>query len=210
MKRCPWQTTNEIYLRYHDEEWGTPVHDEKKHFEFLVLESAQAGLSWSTILMKRENYRKAYDQFNPVKVSKYDDRKIRELLSNAGIVRNRRKIEASINNAKCFLDVQKEFGSFDRYIWGFVNNKPIIHRLKKMSETPSRTSLSDEISKDLIRRGFRFVGSTIIYAHLQAIGIVNDHLTTCFRYKELCSPSPSPLPPAYRQAGEGRGMPACR
>jgi len=187
MNRCPWRTTNEIYLRYHDEEWGTPVHDENRHFEFLVLESAQAGLSWSTILMKRENYRKAYDQFDPVKVSKYNDQKIRKLLSNAGIVRNRRKIEASINNAKCFLAIQKEFGSFDRYIWGFVNDKPIINRWKKISEIPARTSLSDQISKDLIYRGFRFVGSTIIYAHLQATGIVNDHIVTCFRYKELCS-----------------------
>jgi len=187
VKRCPWCITNEIYLRYHDEEWGTPVHDEKKHFEFLVLESAQAGLSWSTILMKRENYRKAYVQFDPLKVSKYNEQKIRKLLSNAGIVRNRRKIEASINNAKCFLAIQKEFGSFDRYIWGFVNNKPISNRWKKISEIPARTSLSDQISKDLIRRGFRFVGSTIIYAHLQATGIVNDHIVTCFRYKELCS-----------------------
>ncbi|MBM4309202.1 MAG: DNA-3-methyladenine glycosylase I [Deltaproteobacteria bacterium] len=187
MKRCPWPTTNEIYLRYHDEEWGAPVHDEKKHFEFLVLESAQAGLNWSIILMKRENYRKAYDQFDPVKVSKYNERKIRELLSNPGIVRNRRKIEASINNAKCFLAIQKEFGSFDRYIWGFVNNRPVNNRLKKISEMPARTPLSDQISKDLIQRGFRFVGSTILYAHLQATGIVNDHLVSCFRYKELCS-----------------------
>ncbi len=187
VKRCPWPTTNEIYLRYHDEEWGTPVHDEKKHFEFLVLESAQAGLSWSTILMKRENYRKAYDHFDPVKVSKYDERKIKELLANPGIVRNRRKIEASINNAGCFLAVQKEFGSFDRYIWGFVNHTPIINRWKRLSQMPAKTPLSDRISKDLIRRGFRFVGSTILYAHLQATGIVNDHLITCFRYKELCS-----------------------
>jgi len=152
-----------------------------------VLESAQAGLSWSTILMNRENYRKAYDQFDPVKVSKYNDQKITKLLSNAGIVRNRKKIEASINNAKCFLAIQKEFGRFDRYIWGFVNDKPIINRWKKISEIPARTSLSDQISKDLIHRGFRFIGSTIIYAHLQATGIVNDHIVTCFRYKELCS-----------------------
>ena len=187
MNRCPWLTTNEIYLRYHDEEWGTPVHDDHKHFEFLVLESAQAGLSWSTILMKRDNYRKAYHHFDPVKVSKYNDHKIGQLLSNTGIVRNRRKIEASINNAKCFLDIQKEFGSFDKYIWGFVNYKPIINRWKEISQIPAKTSLSDQISKDLINRGFRFVGSTIIYAHLQAIGIVNDHIVTCFRYKELCT-----------------------
>jgi len=187
MKRCPWPTTNETYLRYHDEEWGTPVHDERKHFEFLVLESAQAGLSWSTILMKRENYRKAYSQFDPVKVSKYNEQKIKKLLANPGIVRNRKKIEASIHNAKCFLAIQKEFGSFDRYIWGFVNNRPVNNRLKKMSEMPAKTPLSDQISKDLIQRGFRFVGSTIIYAHLQATGLVNDHLVSCFRYKELCS-----------------------
>ena len=205
MIRCPWQTTNEIYLRYHDEEWGTPVHDENRHFEFLVLESAQAGLSWFTILMKRENYRKAYDHFDPVKVSKYNDQKIRKLLSNAGIVRNRKKIEASINNAKCFLAIQKEFGSFDRYIWGFVNDKPIINRLEKISEIPARTLLSDQISKDLIHRGFRFVGSTIIYAHLQATGIVNDHIITCFRYKELYAPHP-PLSPLGRGEGEGRKM----
>ena len=187
MNRCPWPTTNEIYLRYHDKEWGTPVHDDHRHFEFLVLESAQAGLSWSTILMKRDHYRKAYDHFDPVKVSKYNDQKIEQLLSNTGIVRNRRKIEASINNAKCFLAIQKEFGSFDQYIWGFVNYKPIINRWKNISEIPAKTSLSDQISKDLINRGFRFVGSTILYAHLQAIGIVNDHIVTCFRYKELCS-----------------------
>jgi DNA-3-methyladenine glycosylase I len=187
MKRCPWGTTNETYIRYHDEEWGTPVHEENKHFEFLVLESAQAGLSWSTILMKRENYRKAYDHFDPVRVSTYNDRKVNQLLSNAGIVRNRRKIETSINNAKCFLAVQKEFGSFDRYIWSFVNDRPIMNRWGKISEIPARTPLSDQISRDLIHRGFKFVGSTIVYAHLQATGIVNDHIVTCFRYRELSS-----------------------
>lgn len=186
MKRCPWLTTNEIYIKYHDEEWGTPVHDDHKHFEFLVLESAQAGLSWSTILMKRENYRKAYDHFDPVKVSKYRDHKIGQLLSNAGIVRNRKKIEASIQNAKCFLAIQKEFGSFDHYIWGFVHDKPIINRWKEISQIPPKTPLSDHISKDLMKRGFKFVGSTILYAHLQATGIVNDHIVSCFRYQELC------------------------
>lgn len=195
MKRCPWGTTNETYIRYHDEEWGTPVHEENKHFEFLVLESAQAGLSWSTILMKRENYRKAYDHFDPVRVSTYNDRKVNQLLSNAGIVRNRRKIETSINNAKCFLAVQKEFGSFDRYIWSFVNDRPIMNRWGKISEIPARTPLSDQISRDLIHRGFKFVGSTIVYAHLQATGIVNDHIVTCFRYRELSSEY-------YRNRGE--------
>lgn len=185
MKRCPWGTTNETYIRYHDEEWGVPVHEENKHFEFLVLESAQAGLSWSTILMKREHYRKAYDHFNPVRVSTYNGRKVNQLLSNPGIVRNRRKIEASINNARCFLAVQKEFGSFDRYIWSFVDDRPVMNRWKQISEIPARTPLSDQISRDLIHRGFKFVGSTIVYAHLQATGIVNDHLVTCFRYREL-------------------------
>ena len=187
MNRCPWPTTNDLYLKYHDEEWGTPIHDDTKHFEFLVLESAQAGLSWLTILKKRENYRKAYSYFDPAKVSKFNDKKIQQLLSNSGIIRNRRKIEASINNAKCFLSVQKEFVSFDNYLWSFVNNRPVINRWKVLSEIPATTPLSNQISKDLIKRGFCFIGSTIIYSHLQAIGIVNDHLVTCFRYKELYS-----------------------
>lgn len=181
MKRCDWCGTDELYIRYHDEEWGAPVHDERKHFEFLVLESAQAGLSWITILKKRENYRKAYDSFDPEKVACYDEEKINELLENSGIVRNRRKIEASIGNAKKFLEIQKEFGSFDRYIWGFVNGKPIINSYKTVSEVPATSELSDVISKDLKKRGFRFLGSTIIYAHLQAIGIINDHIDSCFR-----------------------------
>jgi DNA-3-methyladenine glycosylase I len=186
MKRCPWSEINDLYIKYHDEEWGTPVHDDRKHFEFLVLESAQAGLSWLTVLKKRENYRKAYDNFDPVKVSKYDNRKLEQLLSNEGIIRNRRKIESSINNAKRFVAVQNEYGSFDKYIWSFVGNKSIVNKWKRDSEIPARTSLSDLISNDLKKRGFTFVGSTILYAHLQAIGIVNDHLVTCFRYKELC------------------------
>jgi DNA-3-methyladenine glycosylase I len=186
MNRCPWLTNNEIYLRYHDEEWGTPVHDDHRLFEFFVLESAQAGLSWSTILMKRDHYRKAYNQFDPVKVSKYNDSKIERLLSHANIVRNRRKVEASIHNARCFIAIQREFCSFDQYLWGFVHDKPIINHWKKISEIPTKTPLSDLISKDLRKRGFRFVGPTIIYAYLQAIGVVNDHIVTCFRYKELC------------------------
>ena len=185
MERCPWPGKDEMYIKYHDEEWGVPVHDDSKHFEFLVLEGAQAGLSWLTILKRRENYRKAYDNFNPAKVSKYDEAKVEKLLADAGIIRNRKKIESSINNAKLFLEVQKEFGSFDNYIWSFVNHKPVINSWKKLSEIPATTELSDRISKDLKKRGFSFVGSTIIYAHIQAIGLVNDHLVSCFRYRQL-------------------------
>jgi len=185
MERCPWPGNDELYVKYHDEEWGVPVHDDRKHFEFMVLEGAQAGLSWSTILKRRENYRKAYDNFNPAKVANYDEAKVNELLANAGIIRNRKKIESSINNAIKFLEVQQEFGSFDNYIWKFVNYKPIINSWKVLAEIPAKTELSDEISKDLKKRGFSFVGSTIIYAHIQAIGLVNDHLVSCFRYEQL-------------------------
>ena len=185
MERCPWPGENEISIKYHDTEWGTPVYDDGKHFEFLVLESAQAGLSWLTILKKRGNYRKSYDNFDPVKVARYDERKVESLLSNEGIVRNRRKIEASINNANCFLEIQKCFGSFDRYIWGFVQDKPILNKWRELSEIPAKTDLSDLISGDLKNRGFKFIGSTILYAHLQATGMVNDHLVSCFRYREL-------------------------
>jgi DNA-3-methyladenine glycosylase I len=185
MERCPWPGIDETYIKYHDEEWGVPVHDDRKHFEFLVLEGAQAGLSWATILKRRENYRQAYDNFDPAKVAKYDDAKVAELLANAGIIRNRKKIESSIKNAKCFLEIQKEFGSFDDYIWAFVDFKPVINSWKTLSELPATTELSDRISKDLKKRGFSFVGSTIIYAHIQAIGLVNDHLVSCFRYKQV-------------------------
>jgi len=185
MERCPWSTNDEIYIRYHDEEWGVPVHDDNKHFEFLVLEGAQAGLSWLTILKRRENYRKAYDNFDPAKVANYDEAKVAELLANAGIIRNRKKIESSINNAKRFLEVQQEFGSFDKYIWRFVDHKPVINSWKTLTEIPAKTELSEQISKDLKKRGFSFVGSTIIYAHIQAIGLVNDHLVSCFRYDQL-------------------------
>jgi DNA-3-methyladenine glycosylase I len=185
MKRCSWSESNDLYIEYHDKEWGTPVHDDRKHFEFLALESFQAGLSWLTILKKRENFRKAFNGFDPKKVAKYDKRKIERLMKDAGIIRNRMKIEATINNAKRFLEVQKEFGSFDDYIWRFTKGKPKINSWKKLSQIPATTKLSDEISKDLKERGFKFVGSTIIYAHLQAIGIVNDHVVGCFRYKEL-------------------------
>jgi len=185
MKRCDWCKENELYIKYHDEEWGVPLHDDIKQFEFLVLESAQAGLSWLTVLRKRENYRKAYDNFDPLKVSKYRDGKIDELVGNAGIIRNIKKIEASINNAGRFIGVQKEYGSFDKYIWRFVDYKPVINTWKDISEIPAKTGLSDEISGDLKKRGFKFIGSTIIYAHLQAVGIVNDHLVSCFRYQQL-------------------------
>lgn len=185
MNRCPWCGDDELYIKYHDEEWGVPVHDERKHFEFLVLESAQAGLSWITILRKRENYRSAYNEFNPVKVAQYDDDKINELLQNQGIIRNKKKIEASINNAKMFLKVQQEFGSFDNYIWSFVDGKPLINSWKNITEVPAKSELSDKVSKDLKMRGFKFLGSIIIYSHLQATGIINDHIKDCFRHKEM-------------------------
>ena len=185
MKRCEWCTSSELYIKYHDTEWGVPVFDDQKHFEFLVLESAQAGLSWLTILNKRENYRKAYDNFDPKKVARYTDIKIKKLLENEGIVRNRLKITASITNAKEFLKIQKEFGSFSNYIWGFVKNKPVIGKWKAIDQIPAKTELSDRVSSDLKKRGFKFLGSIIIYSHLQATGIVNDHLTSCFRYKEI-------------------------
>jgi DNA-3-methyladenine glycosylase I len=182
MNRCPWCGTDPLYIKYHDEEWGEPVHDDIKHFEFLVLESAQAGLNWLTILRKRENYRKAYDGFDPNKVAQYDENKLNELLQNEGIIRNRKKIEASINNAKKFLQIQKEFGSFDKYIWRFVDNKPAINQPQDISQVPATSELSDKVSKDLKARGFKFLGSTTVYAHLQATGIINDHLVSCFRH----------------------------
>ncbi|MCL2272796.1 MAG: DNA-3-methyladenine glycosylase I [Treponema sp.] len=187
MKRCEWCESSELYIKYHDEEWGAPVFDDRKHFEFLVLESAQAGLSWITILKKRENYRKAYDNFDPKKVARYTEAKKAKLLSCEGIVRNRLKIEASINNAKKFLEIQKEFGSFSDYIRGFTKGKPVTGKWKSVKEIPARTELSDAISADLKKRGFKFLGSIIIYSHLQATGIVNDHITDCFRYKEIKS-----------------------
>jgi DNA-3-methyladenine glycosylase I len=183
LDRCPWCGNDELYVKYHDEEWGVPVHDDRKHFEFLVLESAQAGLSWITILRKRENYRKAYDGFDPVKVAQYDEKKIEELMQNPGIVRNRRKLEASVNNARCFLKIQEEFGTFDKYIWRFVNNKPVKNHWTDISQLPARSELSDRISRDLQARGFKFLGSVIIYSHLQATGLINDHLVSCFRYE---------------------------
>jgi len=192
VKRCEWCTGSELYMKYHDKEWGMPVFNDRKHFEFLVLESAQAGLSWITILKKRENYRKAYDGFDPKKVARYGDKRKIELLNNPGIIRNRLKIEASINNAVHFLEVQKEFGSFYDYIWSFTKGKQIKGKWKTLSDVPARTELSDRISADLKKREFKFLGSIIIYSHLQATGIVNDHVTNCFRYKETSLSSVKP------------------
>jgi DNA-3-methyladenine glycosylase I len=182
--RCPWPT-DDLYLRYHDEEWGVPVHDDRRLFEFLILEGAQAGLSWHTILKKRENYRAAFDRFDVEKVARYGAEKVAELLGNAGIVRNRLKIAAAVQNALAFLKVREEFGSFDAYQWRFVNGKPVINHPKAMGDVPARTAISDALSKDLIQRGFKFVGSTICYAHMQAMGMVNDHWVSCFRHREL-------------------------
>lgn len=181
--RCAWCLGFNQYIQYHDEEWGVPVHDDLVHFEFLILEGAQAGLSWSTILKKREGYRKAFAGFDPIKVARFSEKKIEKLILDPSIVRNRLKINAAVNNAKRFLEVQKEFGSFDAYIWSFVGGSPIINKRKTMSEVPATTKESDTLSKDLIKRGFKFVGSTVIYAHMQACGLVNDHLTSCWRHK---------------------------
>ena len=182
--RCPWPT-DELYIRYHDTEWGVPVHDDRVLFEFLILEGAQAGLSWHTVLKKRGNYRAAFDNFEAEKVARYGDQKIAALLNNAGIIRNRLKIHAAIQNARSFLKVQEEFGSFDSYQWRFMDGEPVINHRRSMKEVPARTKISDALSKDLVQRGFKFVGSTICYAHMQAVGMVNDHLVTCFRHKEL-------------------------
>lgn len=182
IKRCPWCLKDELYTKYHDEEWGVHVHDDLKHFEFLILETFQSGLSWHTILKKRENFRKAFDGFDVNKVSKYNEKKIALLLQDEGIIRYRLKIESAIANAKAFLMIQQEFGSFDSYIWGFVKNKQIKNKWKTLSEIPAKTELSDKVSNDLKKRGFKFVGSTTVYAHLQAIGVVNDHVIDCFRY----------------------------
>lgn len=184
MRRCPWPG-NELAVKYHDEEWGVPLHDDHGLFEFLILEGAQAGLSWDTILRKRENYRKAFDNFDPVKVARYTDKKVAKLLENEGIIRNRLKIASAVSNAKAFLKVQEEFRSFDKYIWAFVDGKPIVNKWKRIGQVPATSQVSDVISKDLKKRGFNFVGSTIIYAHMQATGMVNDHLRSCFRYKEI-------------------------
>jgi DNA-3-methyladenine glycosylase I len=184
MTRCPW-ATSEPAISYHDKEWGVPVHDDRVLFEFLILEGAQAGLSWNTILKKRENYRKAFDGFRPETIARYGNRDVQRLLGNDGIVRNRLKIAATIENAKRFRDVQEEFGRFDAYLWSFVGGEPMQNRWRSIAQVPARTAESDVMSRDLLRRGFKFVGSTICYAFMQAVGMVNDHLLTCPRYAEL-------------------------
>jgi DNA-3-methyladenine glycosylase I len=185
LKRCGWCESSDLYREYHDTEWGVPVFDDQKHFEFLVLESAQAGLSWITILNKRENYRRAYSGFDPVKVSRYKEKEKNALLADPGIIRNKLKIEASVNNALHFLEIQKEFGSFSHYIWSFTEGKPIKSKWKTLADVPAKTELSDRVSADMKKRGFKFLGSIIMYSHLQATGIVNDHLVGCFRYKAI-------------------------
>lgn len=185
MKRCEWVNSNEAYIAYHDTEWGVPVHDDRKLFEMLTLEGAQAGLSWLTVLKRRENYRKAYDNFDPVKIAQWDQGKIELLLQNPGIIRNRLKVEAARTNARAFLQTAGEFGSFDTFIWSFVNSKPLRNSRKNIREIPATTKESDTMSKDLKKRGFRFVGPTICYAFMQAVGMVNDHTVDCFRYKVL-------------------------
>ncbi|MEK6599310.1 MAG: DNA-3-methyladenine glycosylase I [Deltaproteobacteria bacterium] len=181
-KRCAWLNDNPLMIEYHDQEWGVPVHDDKKLFEFLILEGAQAGLTWQTVLNKRGNYRKALSGFDPAKIARYGNKDVKRLLDNPGIIRNRLKIAATILNAKKFLEIQKEFGSFDTYIWQLVNFKPIKNKFKSLSEIPPTTKESDAMSKDLLKRGFKFVGSTICYAFMQAVGMVNDHEMNCFRY----------------------------
>ncbi|MFZ5972195.1 MAG: DNA-3-methyladenine glycosylase I [Bacteroidota bacterium] len=183
-KRCPWCLGFAQYVAYHDQEWGVPVHDDRVHFEFLILEGAQAGLSWATILKKREGYRQAFASFDPVKVAQFSEKQLEKILLDPGIVRNRLKVYAAVNNARQFLKVQKEFGSFDTYIWQFVNGKPIVNIRKSTKEVPATTPESDALSKDMQKRGFKFVGSTVIYAHMQACGLVNDHLEECFRFRE--------------------------
>jgi len=186
LQRCEWsQGNSELYENYHDQEWGVPVHEDQKIFEFLILESAQAGLSWSTILKKRENYRKAFAGFDPKKVSKFSEKDVERLMQDAGIIRNRLKILAAISNAKSFLEVQKEFGSFDAYIWNFVGGKPIVNKRESLKTIPAQTEISEKLSKDLKKRGFKFLGPVVCYAHMQATGMVNDHVVSCFRYSVL-------------------------
>jgi len=183
--RCDWATTDPLYIAYHDNEWGVPLHDEQQLFEFLILETFQAGLSWITVLKKRNNFRVAFDNFDYKKVALYGEDKYEGLLQNAGIIRNKLKIRSAISNAKAFMEIQKEFGSFDKYIWEFVGGKPIQNKRKTMNDLPATTEISDKLSKDLKKRGFKFVGSTVIYAHMQATGMVNDHVVDCFRYNDL-------------------------
>lgn len=186
MERCPWCGSDPLYVKYHDREWGTPVHDEMKHFEYLLLETQQAGLSWITVLRKREAYRRAFAGFDPRIVASFGQGEIEALVRDEGIIRNRRKIEAAVNNAKAFLKIQRESGSFDTWLWGFVGGKPVVGGWSSIAEIPATTALSDKVSAAMKAAGFSFVGSTTIYAHLQAVGVVNDHLVSCYRWKELC------------------------
>ncbi|MCS5663587.1 MAG: DNA-3-methyladenine glycosylase I [Flavobacteriales bacterium] len=183
--RCKWSEKDPLYIQYHDTEWGVPLHDEQQLFEFLMLETFQAGLSWITILRKRENFRQAFDNFDYKKIAQYKERKIQALLQDKGIIRNKLKVRAAVSNAQAFLEVQKEFGSFDNYVWAFVNGKPAQNKWISVKELPGKTELSDQLSKELKKRGFKFVGSTIVYAYMQATGMVNDHTVNCFRHKEV-------------------------
>lgn len=194
MQRCSWCGSDPLYVAYHDAEWGSPVHDETKHFEFLILETQQAGLSWRTILGKREAYRRAFLGFDAQKVASFGASEVDAMLLDAGLIRNRRKLEAAVTNARCFLEVAREFGSFDAYLWHFTGGRPVVNSWSALSEIPVTTPLSDEVSADLRKRGFKFVGSTTIYAHLQAVGVVNDHLLTCFRHPANNPPEPASGP----------------
>lgn len=187
IKRCAWVSDDELYIQYHDREWGVPQHDDQKLFELLILEGAQAGLSWYTILKKRENYRQAFDNFEAKKIAGYDNKKIQELLNNQGIVRNHLKIESTVRNAKAILEIQKNYGSFNQYIWSFVGGKPIVNKFNELKDIPAKTDISDKMSKNLKKQGFNFVGSTICYAFMQAVGMVNDHTVDCFRYEQVSS-----------------------
>jgi DNA-3-methyladenine glycosylase I len=190
--RCAWAGEDPLYIAYHDLEWGVPVHDDRALFEFLILEGAQAGLSWSTILRKREGYRRAFSRFDPQQVARFDEARVQELLADPGIVRNRRKVEATVANARAFLKIQAEHGSFEAYVWGFVGGAPVLNRWQSLEEIPAQTPASQEFSRDLARRGFRFVGPTICYAFMQAVGMVNDHVVSCFRHAELATPAAPP------------------
>lgn len=201
--RCAWTGENPLLIEYHDREWGVPTHDDRRHFEFLVLEAAQAGLSWAVVLSKREGYRRAFAGFDPEAVARFDAKTIARLVGDPGIIRNRRKIEAAVINARAFLRVQEEFGSFDQYCWRFVDGRPKINRWTRAADVPATSPESDAFSRDLKRRGFSFVGSTVIYAHMQAVGMVNDHVTACFRHRELCASSAG-APSQRRRARRGR------
>lgn len=203
LTRCAWAGRNPLLIDYHDREWGVPTHDDRRHFEFLVLEAAQAGLSWAVVLSKREGYRRAFAGFEPEAVARFDARKVARLLGDPGIIRNRRKIEAAVTNARAFLRVQEEFGSFDEYCWRFVDGRPKINRWARATDVPATSPESDAFSRDLKRRGFSFVGSTVIYAHMQAVGMVNDHVTACFRHRELCASSTA-APSRPRRARRAR------